>query len=281
MILAKAFLRPLVVSLLAAGSASAFPPAPYYTLYGTVRNQVGETLSAEGAQVILLKDELELDRTPIRTGLELNQNYEFRIRLDQMRVGSRPYTPNALQAEGVFSLAVLMNGALFYPIEVQGSLQAGSGGERIRLDLTLGSDTDGDGLPDMWKKWQLYQAGYLPGANGWDLSLISAGGDLDGDGQSNLFEYRAGTSAGDATDRFELVVKEVIGSQVRLEFYAVAGKSYTLMHSQDLKNWQRVNFATSPNADADIGYVASQSRLRSAYVNDDADTETFYRLEVQ
>jgi hypothetical protein len=31
------------------GIASAFPPAPYYTLYGMVRDQVGQTVMAEGA----------------------------------------------------------------------------------------------------------------------------------------------------------------------------------------------------------------------------------------
>ena len=41
--------------LLVAGTASAFPPAPYYTLHGMVRDQVGQTVTAEGAEVILLK----------------------------------------------------------------------------------------------------------------------------------------------------------------------------------------------------------------------------------
>jgi hypothetical protein len=41
--------------LLGTGVAWAFPPAPYYTLYGVVRDQVGQTVTAEGAEVILLK----------------------------------------------------------------------------------------------------------------------------------------------------------------------------------------------------------------------------------
>ncbi|MEI7929800.1 MAG: hypothetical protein WCH40_14710, partial [Verrucomicrobiales bacterium] len=41
--------------LLGLSNADAFPPAPYYTLYGVVRDQVGQTVTAEGAEVILLR----------------------------------------------------------------------------------------------------------------------------------------------------------------------------------------------------------------------------------
>ena len=34
-------------------AALAFPPAPHYTLYGIVRDQVGQTVTAEGAEVVL------------------------------------------------------------------------------------------------------------------------------------------------------------------------------------------------------------------------------------
>jgi hypothetical protein len=54
-----------LVFLLVTGTASAFPPAPYYTLHGMVRDQVGQTVTAEGAVVILLKGGVEVGRTPI------------------------------------------------------------------------------------------------------------------------------------------------------------------------------------------------------------------------
>jgi len=43
-------------------SARAFPPAPYYTLFGLVRDQVGATLKVDGAELILLKDGKEIGR---------------------------------------------------------------------------------------------------------------------------------------------------------------------------------------------------------------------------
>ena len=52
--------RCLCSLLLGTGVAWAFPPAPYYTLYGVVRDQVGQTVTAEGAEVILLKGGVEV-----------------------------------------------------------------------------------------------------------------------------------------------------------------------------------------------------------------------------
>ena len=166
------FLLAVAYLLVFAVPAAAFPPAPHYTLYGMVRDQVGQTVVAEGAEVILLKDGVEIGRTPITAGRQLEQNYELRVRIDQNRSGTTLYTEKAVEAQGLFSLVVEMNGSLFYPIEVAGNLTAGKGGERVKLDLNLGEDRDGDGLPDVWEQWQLHQAGLGPDENGnWDLGL--------------------------------------------------------------------------------------------------------------
>jgi hypothetical protein len=64
-------------------------------------------------------------------------------------------------------------------------------GESVRLDLGPGLDLDGNGVPDDWE--QLNSAG--------DLAS-----DLDGDGQSKLAEYLAGTNPADGSSAFRLVV---------------------------------------------------------------------------
>ncbi|MFN5963077.1 MAG: hypothetical protein ACK5CW_16495, partial [Verrucomicrobiota bacterium] len=133
----RALAGSVVAGALLGGVAHAFPPAPYYTLYGVVRDQVGQTVTAEGAEVILLKGGVEVGRTPI-TSSRIDENYELNIRIDQNRSGTTLYSDKAVAAGGLFSLVVSMNGALFYPIEVSGNLTAGKGGERVKLDLTLG-----------------------------------------------------------------------------------------------------------------------------------------------
>jgi hypothetical protein len=273
--------RGLAVLLLGTGAAWAFPPAPYYTLYGVVRDQVGQTVTAEGAEVILLKGGVEVGRTPI-TSSRIDRNYELNMRLDQNRSGTTFYTEKAVAAGGLFSLVVSMNGALFYPIEVSGNLTAGKGGERVKLDLTLGEDKDKDGLPDVWEAWQLYQAGLYPDENGeWDLSLIDPNGDFDKDGQSNLLEYIAGTFAGDATETFGLAIKEKLPQSVRFEFYGITGKVYTIESSLDMKTWTRVPFAVGAPGSGDNAHQATDIGIVSAFTAPRSNIKEFYRLSVR
>lgn len=272
----------LAATLLLCSQANAFPPAPYYTIYGLVRDQVGQTIKAEGASIILLKGGVEIGRTPIITGLRLDQNYELAIRIDQALSGSPLYSSKAIVAEGAYSLVVDMNGTLFYPIEVSGNLTAGKGGERVRLDLNLGEDSDGDGLPDVWEQWMLYQAGYSPDEQGnWPLHLIDRNGDFDKDGLSNWMEYVAGTFAGDATEKFDLTIKKKTETMVRFEFFAITGKTYTIERSTDMVTWSRVSFSVGVQAAGDTLFSATEVGVLSAFAVPTSATNEFYRLTVR
>jgi hypothetical protein len=273
-----------VLALGMASVAHAFPPAPHMTHFGFIRDQVGQILTAEGASLVLLKDGREVGRTPVHSQLiTLDRNYELTVRIDAARPGTEPYSAAAIAAGGLYSLAVEMNGSWFYPIEVSGGgLLAGQGGERVRLDLNLGEDTDGDGLPDIWEMWQLYQAGHHPDETGkWPLHLINRDGDFDGDGQSNWLEYIAGTFAGDAEDRFMLQIKERTQQRVRLEFYAITGKTYTIESSADLETWTPVAFRVDPDAAPQQTHTATDVAILPAYVAHDGQEGLFYRLTVR
>lgn len=278
-----AFLRSLALLLLLGVSAYAFPPAPYYTLYGMVRDQVGQVVTAQDAVIILLKGGEEVGRTPITHGVQLDQNYELNIRLDQNRTGTTLYTTKAVLAQGAFSIVVQMDGALFYPIEVQGNLTAGKGGERVKLDLNLGEDLDHDGLPDIWEQWQLYQAGRFPGDDGnWEINLIDKNGDFDGDGQSNWAEYLAGTFAGDATEKFDLKIKEKLATDVRFEFFGITGKTYTIERTADFVTWTRVPFSVGAPGAGSETHTAPDVGIRSAYAKPVVGAgKEFYRLTVR
>lgn len=272
-----------LVLLFVSASARAFPPAPYYTLYGMVRDQVGQTVTAEGATIVLLKGGVEVGRSPVAWTSGVDQNYELRVRIDQNRSGTTLYTDKAVAAQGPFSLAVDMNGSRFYPIEVAGNLTAGKGGERVRLDLNLGEDLDRDGLPDVWEQWQLYQAGYFPDENGgWPIGLITKDGDFDGDGLSNWLEYVAGTFAGDATEKFGLEIKEKTESSVRFEFFAITGKTYTIERSTDVQAWARVPFTVGAPGSGGVTHTATDVAIVTAYTVPVAGgTKEFFRLTVR
>ncbi len=261
----------------------AFPPAPYYTLFGTVHDQVGQTLTAEGATLVLLNNGVEIGRTPISPAVVNDQTYEMNVRIDQNRSGTTFYTEKALAPNGLYSLVVEMNGVLFYPIEVSGNLTAGNPGERFRLDLNLGEDSDKDGLPDVWEQWQLYQAGYATDANGkWPINLIDKNGDLDKDGLTNWQEYVAGTFAGDATEKFGLTIKEKQASSVRFEFYAITGKSYSIESSPDNKTWTKVPFSIAAPGAGELSYRANGVGVLSAFTaTTPANAKEFYRLTVR
>ena len=218
--------------------ATAFPPAPSYTLFGIVRDQVGQTLEVEGATLVLLKGTERMGRTPSTARSGMTRTTRLKIRIDANRPATQVYSEAAIASSGPFSLVVEMNGARFYPIEVAGTLTAGEGGETVRLDLNLGEDADGDGLPDVWEQWQFYQAGHLSAMRTAGISsLIDRDGDFDGDGRSNWLEYLAGTFAGDRTDFFEAEVKEKTATNVRFEFFAITGKTYTIERRTDAGTW--------------------------------------------
>lgn len=260
---------------------AAYPPAPFYTLHGMVRDQVGNTVRVSNSTLILLKDNAEIARTVIFPDLSAETNYELPIRIDQNRASTRVYSVQSVPAQGLFSLVVDLDGERFYPIEVAGNLRAGNGGERVRLDLTLGSDTNRDGLPDAWQEWVLYQAGHLPGSPGWDINLVTKNGDFDGDGVGNFQEYISGTFAGDSTDRFDLVIKAKTATAVAFEFFAITDKVYTIEQSTDLATWVAVPFSLTPDGPKAVYQRAAAVGISPAYIAAPAGSASFFRLTVR
>ncbi len=254
----------LALGTLALAPLQAFPPAPFHTLYGTVRDEHGQVLRVEGSVVVVYRDDVEVLRQTIaESETRPDQNYQLRLRMDMQRAGTRTYSSLAAAPGATFSLAILIHDVPYYPIEVSGPVQRALGkpGERVRLDLTLGADGDGDGIPDAWEMSQLYAGGVLPGENGWDLSLISRDGDFDGDGLSNHSEYIAGTFATDPTDFLSLQITARFPGSVRLRFFGILGKTYSLEKSTDLQTWTEVPaYLSNPT---DPGEIVAQPALDS------------------
>lgn len=253
--------------ILCTSSAFAFPPAPFHTLYGMVRDEHGQVLRVDGAQVVFYKNGSEFLSSTISEGESLDQNYQIRLRMDMQRAGTESYTALANVTGTPFTLGVVLHDVVHYPIEMSSPRNVGQPGERARLDLTLGIDADGDGIPDAWEHAQLYAGGHSPGDDGWDLSLIDRNGDFDGDGISNWNEYIAGTYATDPTDYLALRLTAKFPDSVRLGFYAIYGKTYSLETSEDLHSWKPVPlYLTNP---AEPGSGNSEE----AYPSDDFDDD--------
>lgn len=276
----------------------AFPPAPFHTIFGMVRDENGQALRADGGEIVFYRDGAEFLRTPISETARIDQNYQIRLRMDMLRSGTVSYTGLANSTGTSFSLGVVLNNIVYYPIEMSQSRAIGDPGERVRLDLTLGIDSDGDGIPDAWEQSQLYAGGIMPDENGWDLDLIERNGDFDSDGVSNWDEYIAGTFATDPTDYLSLQVIEMLTANIRLRFFGIYNKVYSLESSTDLQTWTPVQIYLSspepPPIDPDdfdpptFVPPQPQASLRAEgtdfidlYAPGDASGQTFYRLHVR
>ncbi len=245
------------VLLTGACSAEAFPPAPFHTLHGMVRDEHGQALRVDGARVVFYRNGSEFLGTTISEGALLDQNYQIRLRMDMQRAGTETYSSLANSTGTPFTLGVVLHDVVYHPIEMSSSHAVGRPGERVRLDLTLGVDEDGDGIPDAWEHAQLYAGGRSPGEDGWDLSLIDRDGDFDGDGISNWNEYLAGTYATDPTDFLALRITAKFANSVRLGFYAIHGKTYSLEASVDMHSWTAAPLYLTNPAEPDPGNAAA------------------------
>jgi len=281
------------VLVLSITSLWAFPPAPFKTIHGMVRDEYGKALKLEGASVVFSKDGKQVLRVPIEASSLLNQNYQIRLRMDMQRPGTVAYNDLAQNPGQQFTLGVRINDILYQPIEMSTPPTVGQPGERTRLNLTLGVDSDGDGIPDAWETSQLYAAGIMPDENGWRFDLLDRDGDFDGDGVSNYTEYIAGTYATDGNDYLALKLVEKQLSSVKLSFYSIIGKTYSLEASSDLKSWVQVPHYTrnpEPSEDDDptiaapasqIPYEATDTQPVEIFSDPRDDAQTFYRLQVR
>lgn len=271
--------------LAAAGAALAFPPAPHHLVYGLVRDEQGNPLSGVRAEVLLEAGGGPLARTPVAISAEPGVNYRLAIPLDS-GVTADLYAPTALRPTVPFRMRVKVGSTVYLPIEMTGvaSLLTRPT-ESTRVDLTLGVDSDGDGLPDAWEQALIAAAG-----GGRSLADIRPDGDDDGDGLTNLQEYLAGTYAFDPLDGFELTIVGTVEGRSALEFTAIRGRSYTIEASSDLATWTPIPFRLTADAAAEPGrvdYRAADTRPLRALVgpfaedNQDEPAPRFFRLKAR
>lgn len=213
----------------------AFPPAPHHTIYGLVKDQYGVPLQVAPNDVYLVTPNGTELRGSLVGDLGPGVNYRLEVPMDS-GTASDLYQPTALRPFFQFKLKVKIGQNTYLPIEMAGNFsQIGQPGQETRIDLTLGVDSDGDGLPDAWEQG-------LIAIYGGTLASIKPDGDNDGDGISNLDEYLAGTYAFDPTEGFMLKSLAVNASASQFEFLAIRGRTYTIHTSTDLRTWAPVDF---------------------------------------
>lgn len=263
--------------------ARAFPPAPHQIVFGLVRDEQGNPVNAAGATVLLEVGGKILAKGIIAPTGEPGVNYRLRIPLDS---GTKAdlYTPSALLPTVPFRIRVKIGATTYLPIEMTGaSTLVTKPGNLSRVDLTLGVDSDGDGLPDAWEL-NLIRALGKPGLT---IADIRPGDDADGDGLTNLQEYLAGTYAFDPQDGFALTLKGLGNGSAQLEFTVIRGRAYTIEGALAPQGpWTQIPFvipADGASAPARNSYSATDVRIlkvTTSPATEPATVPRFFRLMV-
>ncbi len=250
-------------------TTAAYPPAPPHEIHGMVRGEDGEPI-VQSAVIIALTTAGGVQVTGyITPGVAPGENYRLPVPMDA-GVTPDPYVPNALMPLVPFRITVVIGTTTNLPIEMTGDFRSlGQPGGSTRIDLTLGVDSDGDGLPDAWENLVIALLG-----GGKTLADITPGGDADGDGLSNWQEYIAGTYAFDAEDTFALTPKTRGADVSVLEFLAIRGRTYTIQRSPDLETWEDIAFRVPlVGAELHTSYWAPDVRFLEIEVPDPAPSE--------
>jgi len=259
----------------------AFPPAPHHTVYGLVRDEWGNPLEVKGAEVVFETLGGTRLRTSVSSSIQPGINYLLKIPMDS-GLTADAYQPTAMRPTVPFRMKVVIGKTEYLPIELKGNLsQLGGPGKKTLLNLTLGEDSDGDGLPDAWERALIAQLGA-----GRTLADIRPGDDADADGLTNLQEYLAGTYAFDPKDGFTLKVIGVQADLPVLEFLTITGRSYAVERSSNLRDWQSAPFQLlqGSTASSEVSdYRASDVKILRVQVPAPADPpeRSFFRLIVR
>ena len=117
-------------------------------------------------------------------------------------------------------------------------------------------DSDNDGMDDLWEL-----------LHGLVVGVDDGGLDPDHDNQSNLEEYKAGTSPRDARSYLDLEVSET-PTGLSLDFTADPGISYTIEHSDSLLppiTWTELQEISPDAAELQISIAIDPSEVRRFY----------------
>ncbi|MGK0189036.1 MAG: hypothetical protein ACI9R3_004853 [Verrucomicrobiales bacterium] len=269
----------MALSFLAVGIGQAFPPAPHHKIFGTVRDSKGNPLS-ESAIVILKGTSGELLRGPVDTTIEPGANYVLKVPMDSGTL-TQLYRPTALQPTMPFTISVRVGNTSYVPLETKGPApEIGEPAKGTRLDLTLGIDSDGDGLPDAWETDLVNSDrndAYV------SISDIRPGDDMDGDGISNLSEYIAGTYAFDGRDGLKFDIVDIQRGRAHMRFLTITGRTYTVKMSTDGQYFADVPFATAADSEATLtSFLAQGVAAQDLYIPVDITNKNqLYRLHVE
>jgi hypothetical protein len=269
--------RAAVTLLLLAGAVRAGMPQPGFIFYGQARDEQGWPYLSDAE--VVLKVNGQVCASHVITGaIRPGVNFVLRVPLDS-GVGTA-YSAVAARPGDPVSIVVRAGGGdkpIMDPFPLP---DLGSAGGVLGIDVTVGTDADHDGLPDEWEQWLVDYDGHDAVTS---IASVRPGEDFDGDGVSNLEEFRSGTFAELEYDYFRIEsVDPAAADKICLAFLSVPGKAYTLSVVSNVVagGWSPCAVATNAAGPFAEGPVEGTGDFMFLHV-EKKSPQSYYRLEVR
>jgi len=236
------------------------------------------------------------------TTLGIGINYALSVPMDSA-TSSQLFEVSAMRPMLPFTIRVVIDGVNYVPMQIVGattpywtqivnqqnnpsaSVQGGHWAVglpagKLRLDLWLGEDANGDGLPDAWQ-WNVVNSD--PSGRLSDFTQVLPGDDLSGNGMTNMDKFIAGVYAMEVRDGLHFQVDSITDGIAKLHFQAISGRTYHIASSSDLVTWQEVEpFSESDDAaDLRTHYLAETSKVLNIYVPLTELKQKYFKLYVE
>ena len=277
----RSFRQVVLLAGLSAATVNAFPPTPHHLIVGEVRDSIGNPLVSTTAQVTLTAASGSTVTTTVVPNLQPGANYRLPVPMDAGLTDDL-YKPSALLPSAPFKISVKIGQATYLPMEMKGNYaRLGLPGQSTHLDLTLGIDSDGNGLPDDWERAVMSQQG-----RAWAKGAIDPSAPFPGTGLTYRQVYLAGTYAMAPKDGFVLNIAGVSESASQFSFTVVKGHAYTIQGATRLGEWSTLSFrmAGDPADAASVSvYQAVDTRRLQVEVPSSPEFNAFrfFRLNVE
>jgi len=249
-------------------------PQPTWILYGQAVDEYGWPY-LEDAAIELSVNGAVVKRYDVAGSVRPGVNFVFRLPMDS-GTGSR-YDGAAARTGDTFSINLLTASGAQPIMEPRTLPPISQPGSIVHLNVTAGTDLDQDGLPDEWEEWILFNA-FDPDATLWD---VHGNDDFDGDGVSNLNEYRSGTDPAWDVDYFRIeYLQHDASGRLALTLFSVPGKAYRLLASPTPAtggelNWQEHAYAKSPSGEFQTGSFEGSGYYMTIYIDGSSGMKLF------
>ena len=263
-----------------APSAEAVPPAPYHLIYGMARDQYGTPLTGPSSFVTFQSQSGVKLTGQIIPALAAGVNYQIKVPMDSGQ-SAQLYRPDAQLTSNAFTMLVVVGTVTNLPLEMAGGSESlGQPGGATRINLTLGVDSNGDGIPDAWENAYLAALG-----TNVSLSALNASSRLAG-GLTLEQAYLLGLPVFNPGTTFQVTLLGFSGNSPILAFPGMTGRSYTVLGSSDLTNWTQLSInlpSDAPGAPTQSFYYSSVMQNVTLRVNlpGPASTSMFLKVLLQ